>query len=765
MKSGTVAVLTALIALIALCATCAHAELLSNPGFEIWAGSNIADNWTQYTTTGVVAGYKGTSFTGDPPVSAHGGAEWQRMKLGGSGYEGGVYQRFASTPGTQYIVSAWLLTRLTQSTQVEAKLGVDPTGAPTPGGSTIWSGTVTGDSVWTRRVLNVTATGSYVTVFLNGRHPAVGTEAVNVFFDDASALACSSLAAPSSPAANPAVIYPGGSSTLTAAVDSGCTVDWHTGSCGGPLAGSGVSLVVFPNSTTTYYPRTRQTATGCLSVNCGAAVTVTVSAHPVVTITPSNMAYYGWQVATSNGGTAQFTTGGPAASECASDSVWPAGRGGFYATCGEVSGLHSTPSTAWLGLDKLYVGSTGTFKSLELVRLNQIKKIEYKTYVPRIPTLGLGSVNLNELHYPKQPIHLCIATTKDSSEPYPNRRWYVNMPWPLSVHMAETTKYGYWDRFLTGEYEDGTAAGWYCAWVDKKWDTWAEMVAEVGSQKLVPTSTFWQSALPRPTRGWKSCGYVSNSTDPNVPDTDPPGDINSTGTGTAINFYVGARDDGATLPWYGGGSTAWWRESYGFRGHLDQVTIGVEFDDIGYVETTYDFEPDTETPDTRTVAMSQASIVSPSELGVPKVLPAGFTPWRNVISKGLNGANGGAIRVKCFGRVLSYYQTPWFGCYFDLDDGSAPISDPYDPPYPWNPEEVSKEESPYGLNLYHRPLPVRVHIPYVEWPPEVGEYWSVIGYPLVHSFDHPVPIPSDGTEVKGQLYLYSTIENCHKLWP
>ena len=63
-------------------------------------------------------------------------------------------------------------------------------------------------------------------------------------------------------------------------------------------------------------------------------------------------------------------------------------------------------------------------------------------------------------------------------------------------------------------------------------------------------------------------------------------------------------------------------------------------------------------------------------------------------------------------------------------------------------------------------MPVRVHVPYQAGPPpQIGEYWSAIGYPVVHSFDHPIPIPSDGTEVRGQLYLYSTMENCRKLWP
>lgn len=93
--------------------------------------------------------------------------------------------------------------------------------------------------------------------------------------------------APTSPAANPSSITSGQSSTLSATADAGCTVDWYTGSCGGTLVGSGTSLVVTPSSTTTYYPRARNTTTGCTSTSCGTAVTVTVTAPPVTLLNGS----------------------------------------------------------------------------------------------------------------------------------------------------------------------------------------------------------------------------------------------------------------------------------------------------------------------------------------------------------------------------------------------------------------------------------------------------------------------------------------------
>lgn len=165
-----------------------YTNILLNGGFESWAGSVTADNWTQYNKTGTVGCSKGTTFSGTPSVSAHGGSQWQRVKLDSNNEEGGAYQRFSSTSRVQYTVSAWLLTRITSSGEtVEAKLGVDPTGATTPGANTTWSTTVTGDSSWTQKTLTITATGSYITVFLDGRHSSSSTSQVNIFFDDASA--------------------------------------------------------------------------------------------------------------------------------------------------------------------------------------------------------------------------------------------------------------------------------------------------------------------------------------------------------------------------------------------------------------------------------------------------------------------------------------------------------------------------------------------------------------------------------------------------
>jgi len=747
-KIVTTCAVVVVIALLLLI-TSASAQTISNGNFESWSGTTVANNWTQYVTTGTLVCYKGSTYSGTPGVTAHGGSECQRVKIAGSGYQGGVYQRFSSTPGMQYTVTAYLLTRLTQTTLSEAKLGVDVSGATTPGASTTWSANVNGDSSWTLRTVSVTASGSYITIFLDGKHPAADTNQCNVFFDDVAVSACATPSAPANVIANPGTILTGGSSTLSATVDSGCTVDWYTGSCGGTLVGSGTTLVVTPSSSTTYYPRARNISGGCIS-GCGDSVQVLVGTHPIVTIKPSNMAEYGWALATSNGGTGVFTVGGPVAGEYGGHPTWPMGRGGFYATCKEYD--TGTPSTVWLGLDKLYV-SPGVFKSLELIRLDQIKKIEYKTYVPCIPTVHFGD-RPGEMNHPMQPIHCAIATAKNEPPGYLNRRWYVNMPWPYSYDVFHTKdRFAHWDDNQAAP-SNGTTAGWYNASLHTTWNTWEEMAAARGSEVLVPTSTYYDPtpvtpAPGRDPRGWKSCGYDIT--------TSPVGDIPTTGTGMAINFYVGARKTVADLCWYNTDLFSWWLESYGFRGCLDAVTIGVDFgaQNGGYVETTYNFEPEDTVPDLHTVTMTSRSAILPTGTGAWKLNPL-LTAYQ---------VNKGSYNVSFVGKVISYGVNAAFGEYFDLDDGTVKILDPYDPPYPWNPEDLNKENAPAGLNLWHRPLPVRVHIkssaPY--FPPGIGQTWSVTGYPAVLSWDHPIPAPNQGgiTEVCGQLNLFSSIENCH----
>jgi len=86
---------------------------------------------------------------------------------------------------------------------------------------------------------------------------------------------------PTNPAATPASVCVGGCSTLSATPgNGGDQVWWYTQSCGGTQVGTGPgNQTVCPTSTTTYYARTKNSATGCSGSGC-ASVTVTVVTEP-----------------------------------------------------------------------------------------------------------------------------------------------------------------------------------------------------------------------------------------------------------------------------------------------------------------------------------------------------------------------------------------------------------------------------------------------------------------------------------------------------
>ncbi|HKQ50677.1 MAG TPA: hypothetical protein VJZ71_21585 [Phycisphaerae bacterium] len=87
---------------------------------------------------------------------------------------------------------------------------------------------------------------------------------------------CAEPAPPTSPTATPDRICVGQTSTLTASVGPGQTVDWYTGSCGDSLVPCGASPVVSPAATQTYYARARVISSGCVAATCSTA-TVTIA--------------------------------------------------------------------------------------------------------------------------------------------------------------------------------------------------------------------------------------------------------------------------------------------------------------------------------------------------------------------------------------------------------------------------------------------------------------------------------------------------------
>ncbi|MFO0874121.1 MAG: MopE-related protein [Phycisphaerales bacterium] len=89
-------------------------------------------------------------------------------------------------------------------------------------------------------------------------------------------LECPPQSPPAGVLATPSTICAGASSTLTGTVGAHETLVWHTGSCNGPIAGTGSPLVVSPASTTAYYAA----ATNCAGASSCVPVTVTVNQLP-----------------------------------------------------------------------------------------------------------------------------------------------------------------------------------------------------------------------------------------------------------------------------------------------------------------------------------------------------------------------------------------------------------------------------------------------------------------------------------------------------
>jgi hypothetical protein len=93
---------------------------------------------------------------------------------------------------------------------------------------------------------------------------------------------CGVVATPAGIAASPSEVCSGFSATLSVTnPGDGFTTEWFTGSCSGTLVGTGNSLLVSPSATTTYFLRTRNTNTNCVSDLCASTTVIVNELLPV----------------------------------------------------------------------------------------------------------------------------------------------------------------------------------------------------------------------------------------------------------------------------------------------------------------------------------------------------------------------------------------------------------------------------------------------------------------------------------------------------
>jgi len=146
----------------------------------------------------------------------------------------------------------------------------------TDSGTTNSSGVATIDTVGTKNASTV----QYTFCVTNVTHATLTYDPNADVETCKSYPSCTAPAAPTNLQANPPACCAGGCSTLSATPGSGGdTVEWFTASCGGTPVSGGASPSVCPTATTTYYARTKNTSTGCVSATC-ATVQVSVIQPP-----------------------------------------------------------------------------------------------------------------------------------------------------------------------------------------------------------------------------------------------------------------------------------------------------------------------------------------------------------------------------------------------------------------------------------------------------------------------------------------------------
>lgn len=194
-----------LVLLLAAGSVASAINLVTNPDFEDWTGTAIADNWTFYragtaTTDNLSVGSKGTTWTGTLPTQKyHSTAQSQRMDViyKSKAYShAGVYQQITVTPNQPVIISAWIaVTHVALADNLNAGwLGVEDGALTVPtwtlftnAANANWAAPVASNGIWTQRSLTFTPTGNKITIFLDGYHnTGVNNSTKNViaFFDD-----------------------------------------------------------------------------------------------------------------------------------------------------------------------------------------------------------------------------------------------------------------------------------------------------------------------------------------------------------------------------------------------------------------------------------------------------------------------------------------------------------------------------------------------------------------------------------------------------
>jgi hypothetical protein len=261
---------------------------------------------------------------------------------------------------------------------------------------------------------------------------------------------------------------------------------------------------------------------------------------------------------------------------------------------------HRTPSTVWLG--------TNTWKNTPLHNrtIGNITQMTYYSFVDKCPIREAAGTEIewwakpNWWDGPQQPIQLQFTVTSPDGQEM-RQLWY--RPWGSNYTGDDGTaepgsKKGRWQRF-----DCMTQGKWYKPQtgttpnsVEQGWPTWTDLLNFQEPDGPLPAYRNWKFA--NPTSIMKSPGWDGQ--------TDPVGDINATGTGYPLNFFVGARKTSVTPLFLQGSTTTirWYNHMYGERAQIDYFTLGF----LAEGTETYNFEPSPDEPAVQTVAMSARAL-------------------------------------------------------------------------------------------------------------------------------------------------------------
>jgi len=141
---------------------------LQNLGFEGGFTNGAGNGWTKF----IKAGSEGTNLSfSDETTEKHGGAHCQEIYSHDVNNDGGVYQRFAATPGQPYTIKTWFKVYSPQGTGIaEGFLGIDPYGGTDPNSPNVqWLSKPY--EYWSQKPWTGIAQAAYITVYLRGRSP------------------------------------------------------------------------------------------------------------------------------------------------------------------------------------------------------------------------------------------------------------------------------------------------------------------------------------------------------------------------------------------------------------------------------------------------------------------------------------------------------------------------------------------------------------------------------------------------------------------